>query len=75
MRPTDLRCLVILAEGEFGPHSAKTAYGVIRYGRDHVVAVLDSTKAGQNVESYLPGNDIPIVATRRSRCPHRPTPS
>jgi uncharacterized NAD-dependent epimerase/dehydratase family protein len=36
---------------------------VIRYGRDDVVAVLDSTKAGQNVKAYLPGNDIPIVAT------------
>ena len=48
MRPADLRRLVILAEGEFGPHSAKTAYGVIRYGRDDVVAVIDSTRAGQN---------------------------
>ena len=63
MRPTDLRRLVILAEGEFAPHSAKTAYGVIRYGRDDVVAVLDSTKAGQNVDAYLPGHDIPIVST------------
>ena len=63
MRPTDLRRLVILAEGEFAPHSAKTAYGVIRYGRDDVVAVLDSTKAGQNVEAFLPGHDIPIVST------------
>ena len=71
MRPTDLRRLVILAEGEFGPHSAKTAYGVIRYGRDDVVAVLDSTKAGQNVEAYLPGHDIPIVSTlgRGARAP------
>ena len=63
MRPSDLRRLVILAEGEFGPHSAKTAYGVIRYGRDEVVAVIDSTRAGQNVHAYLRGNDIPIVAT------------
>ena len=63
MRPTDIRRLVILAEGEFGPHHAKTAYGVIRYGRDDVVAVVDSTKAGQNVGAYLPGNDIPIVST------------
>jgi D-glutamate N-acetyltransferase len=62
MRPSDLRRLVILAEGEFGPHSAKTAYGVIRYGRDEVVAVIDSTRAGQNVAAYLPGEDIPIVA-------------
>ena len=63
MRPTDHRRLVILAEGEFAPHSAKTAFGVIRYGRDDVVAVLDSTKAGQTVDAYLPGHDIPIVAT------------
>jgi len=46
MRPTDHRRLVILAEGEFAPHSGKTAFGVIRYGRDDVVAVIDSTKAG-----------------------------
>ena len=54
---------MILAEGQFAPHSAKTAYGVIRYGRDEVVAVLDSSRAGQNVATYLPGHDIPIVAT------------
>jgi uncharacterized NAD-dependent epimerase/dehydratase family protein len=63
MRPVDRRRLLILAEGQFGPHSGKTAYGVIRYGRDDVVAVLDSTRAGQNVSSYLPGHDIPIVAS------------
>jgi len=54
---------VILAEGQFGAHSAKTAYGVIRYGPDDVVAVLDSTRAGENVSAFLPGHDIPIVAT------------
>src|SRR5262245_18294388 len=63
MRPSDVRRLVILAEGEFGPHSAKTAYGVIRYGRDDVVAVIDSTREGQSVDAYLPGHDIPIVAS------------
>ena len=63
MRPSDRRRLAILAEGEFGPHSGKTAYGVIRYGRDDVVAVIDSTKAGQSVAAYLRGFDIPIVAT------------
>ena len=54
---------MVLAEGQFGAHSAKTAYGVIRYGRDDVVAVLDSTRAGDNVATFLPGHDIPIVAT------------
>jgi len=63
MRPSKRRRLLILAEGQFGVHSAKTAYGVIRYGRDDVVAVLDSTRAGQNVAAFLPGRDIPIVAS------------
>ena len=63
MRPAKLRRLAILAEGQFGAHSAKTAYGVIRYGPDEVVAVLDSSRAGQNVAAFLPGHDIPIVAT------------
>jgi uncharacterized NAD-dependent epimerase/dehydratase family protein len=55
--------MVILTEGQFGPHNAKTAMGVIRYGRADVVAVLDSTMAGRNVEELLPGHDIPIVGT------------
>jgi len=63
MRPTARRRLLILAEGQFGAHSAKTAYGVIRYGPDEVVAVLDSTRAGENVSAYLQGFDIPIVAS------------
>ncbi len=63
MRPSEVRRLVILAEGAFGPHSAKTAYGVIRYGRDDVVAVLDSTRAGQDVAALIPGHHIPIMAT------------
>jgi uncharacterized NAD-dependent epimerase/dehydratase family protein len=63
MRPSDLRRLVILTEGQFGDSHAKTAYGVIRYGRHDVIAVLDSTQAGRNVDAFLPGHDIPIVAT------------
>jgi len=56
------RRLVILAQGNFGFHHGKTAVGVIRYGPDEVVAVIDSTQAGGNVSSILPGRDIPIVA-------------
>ncbi len=63
MRPSTPRRLVILAEGAFGPHDGKTAYGVIQYGRDEVVAVLDSTKAGENVSAYLRDRDVPILAT------------
>ena len=39
---TERQRLVILAEGEFGQIGSKTAMGVIRYGRDAIVAVLDS---------------------------------
>lgn len=63
--PPDRR-LVILAEGNFGFHHGKTAMGVIRYGRDQVVAVVDSTQAGRNVREWLGDAgryDIPIVAT------------
>ena len=61
--PVDHRArrLVILAEGQFGFHHGKTAVGVIRYGPDDVVAVIDSTQAGGNVSSILPDRDIPIV--------------
>ncbi len=62
--PTDPpRRLLVLAEGQFSVHHAKTAIGVIRYGRDPVVAVLDSTRAGGSVADVLPGYDIPFVAS------------
>ncbi|MFL5686093.1 MAG: DUF1611 domain-containing protein [Chloroflexota bacterium] len=60
MLPTEPRHLVILTEGH-GIDDAKTAMGVIRYGRDHIVAILDSTMAGRNVNESLPGHDIPFV--------------
>jgi uncharacterized NAD-dependent epimerase/dehydratase family protein len=59
-----MRRIVILAEDLFDWHSAKTAIGVIRYGRDRVVAVIDSTRAGQTVSQALNthfGSDIPII--------------
>jgi len=58
-----MRCLVILTEGNFGPHHGKTAMGVIRYGTDPIAAVLDSSIAGRNVREWLPDKDIPAVAT------------
>ncbi len=63
MRPTDHRRLVILAEGQFGPHDGKTAFGVIKYGRDDVVALLDSTNAGRDVGDFMAGSHVPIMAT------------
>ncbi len=49
---------LVLAEGFSGdPHYGKTARGVIRYRRDDVVAVLDSTRAGEMQHG------LPVVAT------------
>lgn len=76
MRPQARRRLVILTEGNFGPHGGKTAFGVIRYGHDEIVAVLDSTLAGRNVAEWIPGHDIPIVGTLEEALdmPGRPRP-
>lgn len=68
------RRLVILAEGNFGFHHGKTAVGVIRYGPDEVLAVIDSTQAGSNVSEILPGRDIPIVATLDEALAREPRP-
>jgi uncharacterized NAD-dependent epimerase/dehydratase family protein len=67
------RRYVVLAEGAFGELPSKTAMGVIRYGRDRVVAVLDSTRAGRNARDWLgPGFDIPVVATLDEALQRRP---
>jgi uncharacterized NAD-dependent epimerase/dehydratase family protein len=66
MPSTPDRRLVILAEGNFGYHHGKTAMGVIRFGQDKVIAVIDSTQAGRNVREWLGDSgrfDIPIVAS------------
>jgi len=57
------RRLVILTEGQFGIHDAKTAIGVIRYGHDEILAILDSSMAGRNLREFLPAHDVPFVAT------------
>jgi uncharacterized NAD-dependent epimerase/dehydratase family protein len=62
-----MRRIAILAEGKFDWQGAKTAVGVIRYSSDTVVAVIDSTKAGQDAGAALgdhqgPGRGIPVVA-------------
>ena len=59
----ELRYL-ILADGEFGPMSSKTANAVIRYQPDRVVAVLDRTQAGRTAREVLGfGGDIPVVGS------------
>jgi uncharacterized NAD-dependent epimerase/dehydratase family protein len=55
--------LVIYAEGEFGK-SSKTAEGVLRYGSNPVVAVIDSQHRGKKVKDVLPmQSEVPIVGS------------
>ncbi len=63
-RKTDER-LAILAEGLFDDHHAKTAHGVIRYGRRDVVAVIDSRLRGRTAVEVVPfcRREVPIVAS------------
>lgn len=59
------RRYAVFAEGRFLDNNAKTAHGLLRYGKDEVVAVVDSTLAGKNVWDVMPnlGCDAPIVGT------------
>jgi uncharacterized NAD-dependent epimerase/dehydratase family protein len=62
------RRILILGEGfSHDPHYGKTMRGIIRYGPDPVVAILDSKRAGEHYEG------IPIVGTVEDALPHSPT--
>jgi uncharacterized NAD-dependent epimerase/dehydratase family protein len=66
MRPSPDRRLVILTEGQLRIHDAKTALGVMRYGRDKVLALVDSTMVGRLASEIAgpdPRYDVPAVAT------------
>ncbi len=70
-----MRRIAILAEGLFEWHYGKTATGVIRYSKDTVVAVIDSTKAGQDVAHALKGDigeGIPVVRDIREAFQYAP---
>jgi D-glutamate N-acetyltransferase len=60
--------LLILAEGFSGdPHYGKTARGVLAYGERPVVAILDSTRAGETQAG------IPIVGSIEEALGYEPT--
>jgi len=62
------RRLLILGEGfSHDAHYGKTMRGIIRYGPDPVVAVLDSKRPGESHEG------IPIVGSVDEALAHRPT--
>lgn len=56
--------LAIYAEATMGLLNAKMAEGILRFSRNPIVAVIDSTKAGKRVgEVSTVASDVPIVAT------------
>jgi uncharacterized NAD-dependent epimerase/dehydratase family protein len=53
---------LIIADGEFGPLSSKTANSCIRYFPERIVAVLDRKQAGKTVQDVIGfGGNIPVV--------------
>lgn len=72
-----MRRIAILAEGSFDRQSAKTAVGVLRYSQDTIVAIIDSTRAGQDAATALgdpngPGRGVPIVADFAGTVEYKP---
>jgi uncharacterized NAD-dependent epimerase/dehydratase family protein len=64
---------LILTEGNTQPTPAKTAMGIIRYRRDEVVALLDSTQSGRDASELLGiGEGIPIVGSIEQALPLKP---
>ena len=52
----------IIADGQFGPLTSKTANSCIRYFPERIVAVLDRKRAGSTVQDVLGfGGSIPVV--------------
>ncbi|MBC8088671.1 MAG: DUF1611 domain-containing protein, partial [Phycisphaerae bacterium] len=67
------RRFLVLAEGNFGPLTSKTANAAIRYSPTEVVAVLDSMAAGRSVQDVLGfGGNLPIVSTFAEGMKHGP---
>lgn len=65
--------VVILAEGSFDVEGAKTAVGIIRYGRCRTVAVIDSQHAGQTAKDVIGvGEGIPVVASLQEALVYEP---
>jgi uncharacterized NAD-dependent epimerase/dehydratase family protein len=65
--------ILILADGEFGPLTSKTANSVIRYLPDRIVGVVDRVHAGKTVEQVLGfGGPIPVVGTMKAGIDSRP---
>jgi uncharacterized NAD-dependent epimerase/dehydratase family protein len=65
---------LIVADGDFGPMTSKTANSVIRYLPDRTVGVLDRQHAGSTVQDVLGfGGAMPVVGSMREGLALGPT--
>ncbi len=65
---------LIIADGDFGPMTSKTANSVIRYHPERTVAVLDRQQAGRTVQDVLGfGGAIPVVGSMREGLAYGPS--
>jgi len=65
---------LILADGDFGPMTSKTANSVIRYLPERTVGVLDRRNAGRTAQDVLGfGGNIPVVGSMREGLALGPT--
>lgn len=59
-----MRRILALAEGRFSPLKSKTANAALVYLKGEVVAIVDSTKAGQTAQDVLGfGGTVPVVGS------------
>lgn len=66
--------IVVLADGQLTFGDAKTAFGVIRYGTDRVVALIDRANAGRKVSEWIAvPYEVPILATLDEALALQPT--
>lgn len=64
---SDTRYLILAESFSADPHYGKTARGVLRYRRSDVVAILDSTRAGESDDG------VPVVGSVADALAHAPT--
>ena len=65
---------LILADGDFGPMTSKTANSVIRYLPERTVGVLDRQHAGKTAQDILGfGGAIPVVGSMSEGLALKPT--
>ena len=64
---------LILADGEFGPLTSKTANSIIRYLPDRTVGVVDQVHAGKTCQDVLGfGGKIPVLGSMQEGLAFKP---